>query len=300
MILLPTAALFSLIAALAVGWSGRRHAPGCDRPSAAALLILLAFPLLAPLPGLPLLPAGSPSELPAPHLLGWLLPAGSAFLLARLVLADRRLRRWIRSARPIGHCAGVGGRPIPLLALPGLGSPCAAGVRRPVILVPGDWRERPRSQRDPILRHEIAHHQRRDPLWRWLGSLACALHWYNPLVWWLARRHALHAETACDAAVLASGVAPEHYANLLCDLVAPRPSPLVTAITGPSLAHRVGCLAQPARPLSRPALTILMIVLAATGLVCGLGRPASGDAANPSSDREIRLRLSADPFPGGR
>lgn len=300
MILPFSAFLFSLIAALAVGLGGRRHASGGDRLSGAALLILLALPLLAALPGWPLLPADAAPGISAPQGLAWLPPAGGALVFARLVLADRRLRHWIRSARPVGHCAAADGRFIPLLALPGLGSPCAAGVCRPVILVPDDWCERPRSQRDPILLHELAHHRRRDPLWRWIGSLACALHWFNPLVWWLARRHALQAETACDAAVLAGGVAPECYANLLCDLAAPRPSPLAAAITGPSLAHRVGCLARPARPLSRPALILLMIVLAATGLVCGLVRPASGSAAEPLPDREIRLRLGADPFPAGR
>ena len=44
---------------------------------------------------------------------------------------------------------------------------------------------------------------------------ACALYWFNPLVWLLAARLGVEAERACDDAVLLAGVPPTEYADSL-------------------------------------------------------------------------------------
>src|SRR5262249_52091734 len=62
-------------------------------------------------------------------------------------------------------------------------APLTWGALRPVLLVPagaGDW---PDERRRLVLLHELAHIGRWDWLTQLAAHLACALYWFNPLVW---------------------------------------------------------------------------------------------------------------------
>jgi hypothetical protein len=63
--------------------------------------------------------------------------------------------------------------------------------------------------------------------------VACALHWFNPLAWWLASRAERDAELAADELALRSGILPSTYAGALLSLaervVWHRPAPIVLA-----------------------------------------------------------------------
>ena len=285
---------FSLIAAVAVAWSGRRGAAGSDLLSGLALVILLALPFLALLPGWAVLPA-SPASGPVPEssVLAWILGAGMLLGCIRLLVSSIRLRCWVRQSTWLESHIAESGRRIEIRCLPTLKGPCAVGIRRPMILVPSHWTSLPPTDRAMVLAHELAHHGRRDPLWRLLGAIACAIHWFNPFVWWLARRHVLQAELACDAAVLATGAAPSRYAHLLCDLAQGRTTPLAVAMSSSALGKRVDSLQRPGTRLSRLTLTIFTAALLTVGLACGLSR-----AVHPIPSSEIHLRLGANPFPG--
>ena len=50
--------------------------------------------------------------------------------------------------------------------------------------------------------HELAHLRRRDLFKQVAASLVIALHWFNPLAWWAARRMRVEGEMAVDARVL--------------------------------------------------------------------------------------------------
>ena len=285
---------FSVIAAVAVAWAGRRGAAGSDLLSGLALLILLALPLLALLPGWAILPASSATgSVAESSIFAWILGAGMLLGCIRLLVSSIRLRRWIRHSTWLESHLTKGGRRIEIRCLPALKGPCAVGIRRPVILVPSHWISLPPTDRAMVLAHELAHHERRDPLWRLLAAIACAIHWFNPFVWWLARRHVLQAELACDAAVLATGAPPNRYAHLLCDLAQGRTTPLTMAMSGSTLGMRVGSLQRPGIRLSRLTLTMAIAGMIIVGLACGLSRPLL-----PVPASEIQLRLSADPFPG--
>jgi beta-lactamase regulating signal transducer with metallopeptidase domain len=55
-----------------------------------------------------------------------------------------------------------------------------------------------------IFLHELAHLKRGDLLTNWFMSIAHAIHWFNPIVWFLLRRMRLERELACDALALES------------------------------------------------------------------------------------------------
>lgn len=77
--------------------------------------------------------------------------------------------------------------------------PLLLGLVRPVLALP----PLPAEEGDLvlILRHELAHLARHDLAFKALLTLGCALHWPNPLVWWMARRASAEMELACDDAV---------------------------------------------------------------------------------------------------
>jgi bla regulator protein blaR1 len=93
--------------------------------------------------------------------------------------------------------------------------PMTWGVRWPVVLLPastGDWTL---ERRRAVLMHEMAHIRRKDFLAQLIGQAACALYWFNPLVWMAVRRLALERERACDDRVLEAGMRPSDYAGHL-------------------------------------------------------------------------------------
>ena len=88
-----------------------------------------------------------------------------------------------------------------------LGAPAAAGWLRPVVLLPADWRDWDEAELRAALAHELAHVRRSDYLLGLLARLGLALHFYHPLLYWLAGRLRLQQELAADglAAPVAGG-----------------------------------------------------------------------------------------------
>lgn len=92
----------------------------------------------------------------------------------------------------------------------------ACGVRRPTIVLPEAWvRTLDDRQLDPLVLHEIAHLESRDPLWRSIAWVATSLFWPHPLIHWLGRRERLLSEYAADRKVVGAGANRRAYARLL-------------------------------------------------------------------------------------
>ena len=66
--------------------------------------------------------------------------------------------------------------------------------------------------------HELTHIKRADRRTQAIAQLACAIYWFNPLVWYAAAGLARERERACDDEVLRFGATPSAYATLLLDL----------------------------------------------------------------------------------
>lgn len=74
------------------------------------------------------------------------------------------------------------------------------GLLRPTIVLPADWSGWSDSELDSVLAHELGHMLARDTLWRMTSVFVTAIHFYNPLVHWLAGRYALAQELLADEA----------------------------------------------------------------------------------------------------
>jgi hypothetical protein len=141
---------------------------------------------------------------------GFLVLAGAALGLARLLLGLWAIRACRRRSRVIGDSALLGlvaslrdeigsCPPVELRELPDLGAPATAGWLRPVVLLPAGWRAWDEQELRVTLAHELAHVRRRDYLASLAARLGVALHFYHPLLHWLAGRLHLQQELAADA-----------------------------------------------------------------------------------------------------
>jgi HEAT repeat protein/beta-lactamase regulating signal transducer with metallopeptidase domain len=155
---------------------------------------------------------------------------GAAAILARLAIgmvsvwwiARRRTRggaqaSWLPLARSLARRLGLSPA-TRFLESSEAGVPMVWGLWRPVVVVPAEAAAWPADRLRIVLLHELAHVKRRDCLTQALAQVACALYWFNPLVWLAARRLRMERERACDDLVLAQGTRGPDYADLLIDV----------------------------------------------------------------------------------
>ncbi|MFM2142684.1 MAG: hypothetical protein RLZZ476_1228, partial [Verrucomicrobiota bacterium] len=147
-------------------------------------------------------------------LLTWTWLLGAAAVLLGAWFRQRRFDRYLRTRRVANEphlqpllrslCsrAGVPHTPTVML-MPAGTTPAMVGVRQPKLLLPEDWQTRfdERSLRHVLL-HELFHVRHRDLLWNWAATAVQALHWFNPLVWFVVSRFQADRELRCDAGAL--------------------------------------------------------------------------------------------------
>jgi len=226
----------------------------------------------------------------------WLV--GALVVMLRNALAHVALIRWVRKARPDLSPAWAATlrsvendapsrRPLRVLESSRTTSPCTFGLIRPIILLPTAGADWPESQRRFTLLHELAHVRRVDYLTTQLASLACAVHWYNPLVWFAAAQARKLQEQACDDVVLNDGGTPSDYAPFLVGIASGTPAiPAAIGMVHRSQLHgRVTAILDGSKtrlPLSRIAfiaalaplacLTFLLATLSATAAPISIQR----------------------------
>ncbi|MDR1209974.1 MAG: DUF5301 domain-containing protein [Clostridiales bacterium] len=79
-------------------------------------------------------------------------------------------------------------------------TPMLIGLFSPAVVLPD--REYTDEQLRAVLLHELTHLRRKDILVKWLSVLACAAHWFNPIVWLTRREIDRACELSCDEAVI--------------------------------------------------------------------------------------------------
>lgn len=151
--------------------------------------------------------------------------AGVVVVLARTLVASidaRRIARrgyalddgWNMALMQTRATLGLA-REVRLVGTPEVAVPMTWGWLRPVVVIPENANGLDASQRRIVLLHELVHVRASDWLFNVVARAACALYWFHPAAWWLARRLRDDCELACDARVIASGVRRSDYAELL-------------------------------------------------------------------------------------
>jgi TonB family protein len=213
--LLLLSALITLLAAKRATAAMRHLLCVCALAGSLVLPVTLLFPARVIAIRLPAIDAVAASQAvaraqswsPSGVMLG-LWAFGCGVLILRLALGHWRIARLVGAATPIQPNE---------LYLADVGVPIVCGLFRPVVLMPRVSSEWPAWQFDAAVRHELTHAQRKDLQANFIANAACAVWWFHPLAWLLARHLRDCQETACDDAVLFSGLEPATYAEaLLC------------------------------------------------------------------------------------
>ncbi|MFT3774082.1 MAG: penicillin-binding transpeptidase domain-containing protein [Minicystis sp.] len=147
----------------------------------------------------------------------WMI--GVLVVLARLAVGIARARAMVRRSVAATAWAGAAARAERVTGIRAdvrmtdeVDAPAVTGVIAPVVLVPRAAEAWSEERRYAVLLHELAHVRQRDCLVQIVGQLACAVHWFDPLVWMAARRLRVERELAADDAVLAAGTRASSYA----------------------------------------------------------------------------------------
>lgn len=112
-------------------------------------------------------------------------------------------------------------RPARLAITKSLVGPAVVGLFRPTVLLPEIVvRGKTAEDLEPILAHELIHIRRGDLWIGMLQTIAQAVWWFHPLLWWAGQLVSREAERCCDEAVVAElGCKPARYARCLFDVL---------------------------------------------------------------------------------
>ncbi|MGZ3256755.1 MAG: M56 family metallopeptidase [Croceibacterium sp.] len=296
------------------------------------------LPIIAHLPKLAAPVATAPTSA-APVAAAWALPTVSdlavwayllplAILLVMMIVAVLRLGAMHRRAnvlvnpswqaalamaqRRMGFKHGTA-----LLVSEELRSPVSWGVMRPIILL-NEQAVGAVDEAEAIIAHELAHVARLDWAKLLISRVACALFWFNPLVWRLARECHQLREEAADDAVLLSEVDGADYASLLVNAARHDNRALLLAAHGvapgkDSLKRRITRVldADLARgPASNGWVALCLVALVAVAAPLAAFDPtakSSASAGGMASDGSIVLTarngnqtLTINHYPSGR
>lgn len=81
-----------------------------------------------------------------------------------------------------------------------IGSPMMIGFVNPCILLPKT--DFAKDELSFILKHELVHYQRKDLWYKCLVLIATAIHWFNPIVYLMAKAIDIQCELSCDEKVV--------------------------------------------------------------------------------------------------
>jgi bla regulator protein BlaR1 len=264
--------------------------------------------------------AAHPSPFTLPHsiLVIWLL--GAVGVLATALLRQRRFHQQL-SRLPLAdapHLSSLLAQlacqaqvPTPqVLITPSGTTPALVGIRRPSILLPNDWQTRfdTRSLRH-ILLHELLHIRHRDLVWNWAATAVQALHWFNPLVGFVADRFQADRELRCDDGALALLAPSERldYGHTLLRIQETFFAPPAIAGLAPCVRHhpalrqRILMIAQPTprQPWLHALLVLTLSVLAGYSFTTARAAeqevpPKIREGGKPSAERDGPRKPSAE------
>ena len=239
----------------------------------------------------------------------WVWLSGVALLLARFAGASFRVRR-LRLAsldEPLSQWQSTGERLAAQLRLDVgfrivesalVDAPSVIGTMRPIIFLPVTaLTGLAPHQIEALIAHELAHIRRRDYAVNIAQTVAEALLFFHPAVWWISARIRQEREHCCDDVAVEICGEPVDYAAALAELAAWRSRDLalsVSAADGPLLARVRRVLRAPTEDAPRPSggLAVLALgLLVAAGAVVHSASQKPPVPAGTSSEPTIRIKV---------
>lgn len=211
----------------------------------------------------------------------WL--AVALFLMAgqwvRYALVRRKLFRASAPSELAEHLYDAGDARVQFRILPDLASPMTLGWIRPVVLLA-------REEEAPMaVLHELTHVRRRDIFYKHVIFAACALYWFDPLVWLMAKAADIDMEAACDADVVRS-CSPEEkrsYGELLISAATGSALPLATRFGDgrEQMKFRLTQLMRPGKTSRTLVCVLLAIVMTGATLAACVGNVEESAKLSP-------------------
>jgi beta-lactamase regulating signal transducer with metallopeptidase domain len=252
---------------------------------------------------------------------------GLCLSLVRLALQQAAARRLVRRADPLRDEAWTAlltecaermrvRRRVALLRGRERTMPIVIGTRHPRILIPSvadTWAD---DRREAVMLHELAHVVRHDCLVQMVAAGACAMYWFHPGVWWVARRTLIERELACDDRVIITGTTGtaggdgRAYAGHLLEIAYSNRAGATALALGMARKHQLEGRLMAALDNSRnrrvPAARLILTVAAsATVLVLAVAAarpvaarqpapiPASSDTQTADIDPNVKAGIEA-------
>jgi len=167
-------------------------------------------------------------------------------------------------------------------------TPMLVGIFKPTIILPD--REYSTEQLYGILLHELTHMRRFDVLVKWLSLLACAAHWFNPLVWVARRQIDRACELACDEAVIRNmdAYSMQNYGETLIAVATAEKIPLPVLSTTmcsekKAIKERLSAIMKNKKHTKKTILLSGIILLGIVLTACALGA-GGGSSGNGNTD----------------
>ena len=234
---------------------------------------------------------------------------GIAFFLLRTILALISVRKLVKASVAIDDSNLLsrfeafkkqlsGSKSVTLLQSAQIPTPATVGWWNPTILLPEDWQTWSKSETDAVLAHELAHVASGDYLSWVVARFAVALHFYHPVVRWLATRLQLEQELAADEVAANLIGDRKQYLHSLASLALATPvhqmaGPARTLIPQQSLLSRRVEMLRTNKPRSSSnarfirltafAMTALAAIAIAGFFKPAIGQQAIGESPTPSS-----------------
>ena len=247
------------------------------------------------------LQAQTKEKLPVRTILKTVWLTGAAILAGVMLAQNLAFLRKLRRVRQPLACAES---PIPVWLVPGLPSPCLAGLFRPEIYLT------PEAAADPatlgfVLRHELAHFRAKDQLWSLVRLVCQCVYWFDPFVWLAAALARRDCELACDARVLRGldGESRAAYGRALLGLVTVRPgggqllSGATTMQLGKkSLTERITLIAKKPKMAACTLVFVLLLCLALAACTF-TGASAQPEPEPETAQPEVQPQPAPEPEP---
>lgn len=197
----------------------------------------------------------------------WLIVAAAILIysVVQHVMFTRTLTRWIESDEQL-HSKVDASTDLRRMRCKCIATPMLVQLDQPTILLPNETYSA--TELAMIIQHEQIHFLRKDWLLRGVMIVAVALHWFNPLVYVLARQMTKWCEISCDEQVTKDlSQAERHkYANMILEAVRrqEKQSMLSSLFSGGKyeLQQRLSFIVEPKkRSLNRGILAVSLLLI---------------------------------------